>query len=279
MNIVTIDRNPQHSPQMQESDAAIMRSIEKELAAMGAEVKSTSEKGPVPPQHSIILHMSRTAETLQHLEELEAQGALVINSPRAVKNSSRATMVKILQSNNIPQPPYKIVTHANELQEIPCPAWIKKGEGWACRKEDVAFVTNSTEAQAAFETMKANGCSSAVICKHIEGDIIKFYGVAGGFFHHLYPNIETTKFGLEKINGTQKRYPFSTMLLKSAAFDAARALGLDIFGGDAIITPKGEIYIIDINDFPSFSAVRQEAAKEIATMLIKKASKSYDRRG
>ena len=40
--------------------------------------------------------------------------------------------------------------------------------------------------------------------------------------------------------------------------------------GDAIITPQGEIFIIDINDFPSFSAIRDIAAKEIATLIMNK---------
>ena len=45
---------------------------------------------------------------------------------------------------------------------------------------------------------------------------------------------------------------------------------LDFYGGDAIISDSGEIHIIDINDWPSFSICREEAAKAIADYIIKK---------
>jgi glutathione synthase/RimK-type ligase-like ATP-grasp enzyme len=85
---------------------------------------------------------------------------------------------------------------------------------------------------------------------------------------YCYPG--NGKFGKEKINGTPQHYRFDTHILKALAQKAAIAIGLDIYGGDAIITPQGEIFIIDINDFPSFSAIRDIAAKEIATLIMNK---------
>jgi hypothetical protein len=35
------------------------------------------------------------------------------------------------------------------------------------------------------------------------------------------------------------------------------------------VDEKGNISLIDLNDFPSFSSVREEAAKEIAKSIIK----------
>ena len=52
---------------------------------------------------------------------------------------------------------------------------------------------------------------------------------------------------------------------------AAETLGLYIFGGDAIIAPDGGISIIDINDWPSFAPVRDQAAGEIAKLVHRKA--------
>ena len=40
-----------------------------------------------------------------------------------------------------------------------------------------------------------------------------------------------------------------------------------MFGGDAIVTPDGKIYIIDINSWPSFARVRAEASVQIARRL------------
>lgn len=38
-------------------------------------------------------------------------------------------------------------------------------------------------------------------------------------------------------------------------------------GGDAIITEKGEIYIIDFNDWPSFAPIKDLASKAIARLI------------
>ena len=103
---------------------------------------------------------------------------------------------------------------------------------------------------------------------HCTGDIVKFYGIGLDLFHYCYPG--NGKFGKEEINGTPQHYSFDTHMLKALAQKAAIAIGLDIYGGDAIITPQGEIFIIDINDFPSFSAIRDIAAKEIATLIMNK---------
>ena len=45
------------------------------------------------------------------------------------------------------------------------------------------------------------------------------------------------------------------------------ALELDVWGGDAIVTPDGEIFVIDLNAWPSFAFFREEAADHIAAHL------------
>lgn len=264
MKITTIARNPLNSPQMTESDAAILRAVEKELVAKGANIKRSEEDEDITADCQAIIHMSRTATTLQRLKEHEAEGTVILNTPGSVENCSRIKMVQTLERNGIKQPQYKIINSNDEITGITYPAWIKRGEGWSCHKEDVAYVKDAAEAIKAFAAIKGE----AVICDHIAGDIVKFYGIGERFFSYSYPDVEKTKFGLERINGTPQKYPFKVEDLKETAFKAAEALGLSIFGGDAIITPEGEIYIIDLNDFPSFSPVREEAAREIATIVI-----------
>ena len=116
--------------------------------------------------------------------------------------------------------------------------------------------------------MRKRGISSFVYTSHSKGDIIKFYGVGDSYFTYSYPNAEKTKFGLEKINGETKHYPFDVDKMRKMVFDAAKAIGLSIYGGDCIVDANGLIDLIDINDFPSFSSVREEAAKEIARVIM-----------
>jgi D-alanine-D-alanine ligase-like ATP-grasp enzyme len=49
---------------------------------------------------------------------------------------------------------------------------------------------------------------------------------------------------------------------------AVSALGLEVYGGDAIVTPAGEIFLIDINAWPSFALYREEASLQIARLLL-----------
>ena len=52
--------------------------------------------------------------------------------------------------------------------------------------------------------------------------------------------------------------------VKFYGIDPHSPIGLRVYGGDAIIEDNGTVHIVDLNDFPSFSACKKEAANEIA---------------
>lgn len=267
MRIATIRRDAADSPNMVASDAAILEQVTDEVRAAGAEVIAT-EDGALPTGVDIILHMSRNAEVLERLRRAEEQGIKVINSTGAIDNCSRSRFMQILEDNRIPQPRFNIITDETRLAPLTYPAWIKRSEGWSTHKDDVCFAKDAHEAVEAFRAMKERGIDACIHCGHIEGDIIKFYGVGRRFFHHCYPDPEKSKFGLEHINGKAQHHPFDLEKLKKTIFKAAEALEIDIYGGDCIVNAQGEFFVIDFNDFPSFSAVRNEAAKEIAAHIM-----------
>jgi hypothetical protein len=62
-------------------------------------------------------------------------------------------------------------------------------------------------------------------------------------------------------------YSFEVSRLRRAAFGAAAALELEIFGGDAIIQANGEPAIVDVNAWPSYARFRDRAAHAIADLL------------
>jgi hypothetical protein len=81
--------------------------------------------------------------------------------------------------------------------------------------------------------------------------VVKFYGVSGGEYFATVAETATD------LSDVQKR------ALNHAASTAAAALGLEVWGGDAIV--KGDNFsIVDFNDWPSFSRVRNDAARAIA---------------
>jgi glutathione synthase/RimK-type ligase-like ATP-grasp enzyme len=51
---------------------------------------------------------------------------------------------------------------------------------------------------------------------------------------------------------------------------AAAALGLEVYGGDAIATQDGRAVLLDLNAWPSFALFREEAAERIAEHLARR---------
>ena len=264
--IAIIARDAINSPNMSESDAAILECIAGELATMGVEtIKGTTADENI----DAICHMSRNGMTLEKIAALEKKGTRAFNRASAVKMCSREAFTYALHGKGIPQARFCILKKKEELETLAYPAWIKNGSGWSIERNDVCHAANAEEAAEAFFAMRKRGVSSIMYFEHIEGDIIKFYGVGGDYFRYCYPDPEKSKFGLEKMNGTPRHYPFDAERLKEIAVRAARTVGLDIYGGDCIVTADGEIFIIDLNDFPSFSAIRAEVAKEIAAYITR----------
>lgn len=269
MKIATIAREPEHSPNMASNDAAILAAVAARLRAKGAEVVPYDGSN-LPFECDAVCHMARSCNTLEQLARLEKNGTLIINSPASVKGCSRLAMMQRLQKAGIPQPAFTIIEEHTNLEELHYPAWIKRAEGWSCHKNDICYATNAVVAKEAVAEMSTRGIDKAIHCAHIKGDIVKFYGVSKQFFHYCYPDPEKSKFGIERINGAPHRYPFSHASMKEQVFAAAAATGLEIYGGDCIVSNDGRITIIDMNDFPSFSAVREQAAREIAQYITDK---------
>jgi len=98
---------------------------------------------------------------------------------------------------------------------------------------------------------------------------------ATDFFYFYYPTRDGgfSKFGLEEHNGSARGYAFSSAALKRAADVAARAGGIYVYGGDAVVEPDGSFSIIDFNDWPTFAPCRDVAAKAIAQRVVDEVKK------
>ena len=133
------------------------------------------------------------------------------------------------------------------------------------------FVADEAQLRSALADFAAAGIEDFIVSAHLEGDLVKFYGVEGTpFFSHTYPTRENgfSKFGLEQHNGAPAEYSFSVSALKTTADAAARHFGMPIYGGDAVIRPDGRFFLIDFNDWPSFGSCTQAAAEAIATRAL-----------
>jgi putative hydrolase of the HAD superfamily len=147
--------------------------------------------------------------------------------------------------------------------------WVKRGYGSAEHEDDVQYAPDMETAQHIAEEMQRHGIPDVDIRAHIKGDLLKFYAVKDtDFFRCYYPTADGDwKFGNERHNGKPHYYPYDAKALKAMAERAADLCQLQVYGGDCIIRPDGTPVLIDLNDWPSFSRCREEAAKAIADSI------------
>jgi hypothetical protein len=137
-------------------------------------------------------------------------------------------------------------------------------------KEDVSFVRHPQEAQEVLQEYFLRGIKRAVINVHLEGDLIKFYGVQGtDFFYWFYPlEAGHSKYGAEAINGPAQGLKFDEEYLRKICREASEVLDVKVYGGDCIVAEDGSIRIIDFNDWPSFAPCRDNAGPYIAKCIM-----------
>ena len=277
IEIAGIMRAGAYSPNHIGNDAAIFNAAAEQLRKRGYVVNIYSEEQFKLNEikENVILNMCREQSSIAKLQQLEDQGKLVINSGYGIENCTRERMTRILLGNNIPYPDSLIVDTNEAIKPLlkksgfqSC--WIKRGDFHAMHKEDVSYVRHPEEAQEVLQEYFLRGIKRAVINVHLTGDLVKFYGVRGTpFFFWFYPFDEGhSKYGHEAINGKSQGIKFNLKEMKNICQRAADELNVDIYGGDCIVSPEGEMRIIDFNDWPSFAPCRNEAAPHIAKAVI-----------
>ncbi len=277
MKLLGIYRSEKFSPNMVSNDKAILDAVADELRNMGNEVVTMSEDDISTLSYDVsaydkVFGMLRNTNTINRLMEKNDEDKFVNSLGGILDCNERVALLEIFMDEGINMPPCALYTHLGVKSngEVTFPLWIKKGNGCAEIKEDTSFVTNDDEAAAVIADFQEREIPSFVAQQHIEGDLVKFYGVEGtDFFRWYYASEGHSKFGLEDINGKEHGYTFNNEALKALADRASRSVETPIYGGDCVIDANGEIYIIDFNDWPSFSRYRDEAAKAIATRIMK----------
>jgi len=104
--------------------------------------------------------------------------------------------------------------------------WLKRGDQSAETQEDVCYCANRTELELAKERFQRRGIVDFIVQAHVEGDLIKFYGVEGtNFFRCFYPCDDgETKFGAEQRNGISHHFSYSKGQLQHDAEQLSRLL-------------------------------------------------------
>lgn len=271
--IYLISRASRFSPNSVERDEAIFRAVVLQFALQGRAVR-TLDEDQLPdtfPDAELILSMGRDVATLRRLAAIEATGVPILNSPTALLQNTRSRLDECVCSVGAGLCSLCNSSEVNTIEAtVGYPLWLKRGDACAQTVNDVRFVENRQQLDAGLQYFAARGYSDFLVSEHVEGDLVKFYGVATTpFIHHSYPTQGGfSKFGLEAHNGAPAHYAFPIADLKTKADAIALVSNMPIYGGDAIIRPDGSFAIIDFNDWPSFGSCTQLAAEAIVSCAI-----------
>jgi hypothetical protein len=260
-----------HSPGRETDDASILKEVARRLEERGfavdlktaEDLSGLGETAEPPPS---LFVMCERIPILDRLARWEARGARVVNASAGVRNTYRDRTAALFAGAGVPFPASRLVATDDASPEAPSGSrdlaglWIKRGDVHATEAGDVVRAESTEAALAALGDFRRRGVQRALLQEHVPGDLIKFYGVdAGdeaGWFEWFYHRDQVLA-----------RHPFDPAALEAAARRAAAALGLEVWGGDAIVGPSGAPVVIDLNAWPSFALYRDRAARAIAARL------------
>jgi hypothetical protein len=258
-------REKQYSPgRHQSNDALLLDQIAHRLREreFSVDLMTLDEANGTRSQAALVFSMCQGRTALENLAQWEREGVSIINSPRAALNTHRDRLPALMVEGRIPFPQTHLVNtdesaDAHSL-DLDAGIWLKRGDVHASVTADVQWIDSRERLEAGLADFSRRGIDHAALQAHRAGDEIKFYGVAGGaFFHWFY-------------SGNPRKHPFDFSELQDLGSKAAAAAGLDIFGGDVIVSSAGELTLIDLNDWPSFAPCRERASYVIADFITKR---------
>jgi glutathione synthase/RimK-type ligase-like ATP-grasp enzyme len=258
VTLLGVYRERVFSPGKIREDAAILDATLTELSRTGYKtaVAEPEDLERFSGRPAYVLGMAQSHRALDILENWQKQGTRIINSVSSIRNTYRKPLLSLLAKACLPIPSSQMIQVEEAERGISFGAsdsyWLKRGDVHATKPGDVAKVTSKEELIRALQHFRRQKIEEVLVQEHVGGEVIKFYGVGKGqyFRAFLASNGEEV---------TAKMKALSTLALRSA-----ETVGLEIYGGDSILTHKGEMILIDLNDWPSFSRCCNSAAKGIA---------------
>jgi hypothetical protein len=261
-----IYRETAHSPGRIDDDRAIMNSVGAALTTRGFDVELVPPDAGFDTDCANIFVMCERGPVLDRLRNAEKTGSIVVNSPEAIRNTYRHRMVELFAQHGVSVPASQIIASDTSKARPPKGVWVKRYDFHATEAHDVMYAASEDGWREALRGFAKRGIPYVVAQEHVPGDLVKFYGVGRA---QAALNANWFEWFYHRDKG-MLGYSFAASDLRQAAFGAAAALGLEIFGGDAIIPQDGKPVIVDVNAWPSYARYRERAARAIADLLAER---------
>ncbi len=263
-------RERAHSPGRESDDTEILGLTAKALEATGFQVvlKDPDELGiGASPPPAFVFLMCERLQALRRLRRWERAGSCLVNAPAAVLGTYRERMLTAWRRADVPFPRSRVVATRGRPVVPGGPVWVKRADVHNTQDGDVVFAETGAAVRDALAGLAERGIARAVLQQHVEGDLLKFYGIGRGpagdprppWFRCFYHRGQRTA-----------GHPFDAALLARLVGRAARAIGLEVFGGDVLVSAPNVLRLIDVNAWPSFALYREEAALAIASYLTRR---------
>jgi hypothetical protein len=210
--------------------------------------------------------MARGEEALARLARWEEEGVPVVNTTRSVRDCSKREALHA-RLEEAPFEDFRIpraffcdsggvaaaAEAAKAIEGWGLPVWAKRGNPHARGSEDVLKVNSAEGLAPALAMFAKRGVGRVLFQEHIEGEAIRFCGVG------------RERFWFWRSVAERRHLPHADALA-ALGRDASARLGLEIYGGDAVVTPEGEVFLIDLNDWPGFTGCQADASDAIAEL-------------
>jgi glutathione synthase/RimK-type ligase-like ATP-grasp enzyme len=261
-----IYRETAHSPARVDGDREILQSVGAAMVARGFSVELVAPDDEFDTDFANVFVMCERSPILNRLKNAEKTGSIIVNSPDAIRNTYRHRMVELLARHHVPAPASQIVASDASIPRAPQGVWVKRYDFHATEADDVIFAASAADWREALQAFARRGIPYVIAQENVPGDLVKFYGV-----RNALASLEANWFEwFYHCDRDLLGYSFESLGLRRVAFRAAAALGLEVFGGDAIIRADGEPVIIDINAWPSYARTCGRAAQAIADLLTER---------
>gem|GEM_PF-3531704 len=238
------------------ADRAIMNAVAKRLRKFGHRIVLLDEKNVngnlLLHQPEFIFSMARTQSALTMLMAFSNHIPMV-NSPMiAAMSLDTFELQTLMETKGFPHPQTTVMV-LNEISHCSFPYVLKSPDKYGKRR-DTIIVDSPHKQKEAIEFFAENGEDKVLVQEFVQGEPRKFYGIG--------PEVFLTDGG-------------ATLSLEEsgAIEDYSRRLGRDlmhlqIYGGEYIYTKdKGPVFT-NLDDWPSFSPMRDEAAQKITDLFL-----------
>lgn len=261
-----IYREPDHSPGRIDDDRAIMDCVGEALKSRGFSVELVDVDAAFDGRCANLFAMCERGTVLDRLADAQNAGSVVVNSPNAIRNTYRHRMIELFAKHQVASPASHVVASNAKGRPPAAAVWVKRYDFHATQPADVIYVASEAGWHEALDRFARRGIPFIIAQEHVAGDLVKFYGVRSdtapvdaSWFEWFYHR-----------DKGMLGHSFDASRLRDAAFGAAAALGVEIFGGDAVIQEDGKPMIVDINAWPSYARYRERAAQAIADHLVER---------